>query len=62
MVELHIDEELLPGIPDVGVHAEGAIVLHDIEHDGLGGQKEVWPEVQHHYGLCILLHSQKANL
>ena len=58
MVELDVHQELLPGVPDVGVHAEGAVVLHHVEHNGLGRQSVVRPEVQHHYRLCIPLRSQ----
>ena len=52
---LHIHQILLEGVPDVGVHAEGAVVLHDVEDDGLGRHVIVLPEVEHHYGLCVPL-------
>ena len=55
MVELDVHQEFLPGVPDVGVHAEGAVVLHHVEHNGLGRQSVVRAEVQNHYGLCIPL-------
>ena len=62
VVELDVHQELLPGVPDVGVHAEGAVVLHHVEHDSLRRQSVVLPEVQHHYRLCLPLHSQGPGL
>ena len=58
MVELNVHQELFGGVPDVGVHAEGAVVLHDVEDDGLGRQGVVTPEVQDHYGLGFPLQKR----
>lgn len=58
MVELDVHQELFGRVPDVGVHAEGAIVLHDVENDGLGRKGVVTSEVQDDYGLGLPLQKR----
>lgn len=58
MVKLDVHQELFGGVPDVGVHAEGAVVLHDVEDDRLGRKGVVTSEVQDDYGLGFPLQTR----
>ena len=60
MLELYIHQVLLHIEPDVGLHIESAIVVHDIEDDCLGWQCIIFSELQDDNGLGIRLWDKRS--